>query len=323
MAASPHGVIKKSQLKDTKSWSAASSILGAALRIPKDHVRPDDRSRDQPSVRRAVPIVPAEETVTTARPFDIPKLEPIVLKFARPEDEPAEPPEEPLPPTPEEIEQAWQTRLEEARKQALEEGREQGRTAAKAEYDADLADVRAQYAQDLHAIQQSWERYLRRAEPQLVELTFRLARAVIDAPIHDDAREIGERAVAEAVERMATDIPVEIVLHPVSYLRIQESGIEDQLNAIHSRLRWRTNPELKQNEWIVQSQRAAARRIEAEIIHQLQRDLNLRDAARGDSAASHVGTDEDAAHKTSTGTDGPHETSTGTGTDAAHETSTD
>ena len=299
MAASPHGVIKKSQLKDAKTWSAASSLLGAALRIPKERVRSDDPSRDQPSVRRAIPIVPAETAVSAARPFEVPKLEPILLKVNGPDQEPAESAEEPPPPTPEEIEQAWQARLEEARQQALEEGREQGRAAAKAEYDAELADVRAQHAQDLHAIQQSWERYLRRAEPQLVELTFRLAHAVIDAPIHDDVRQIGERAVADAVERMATDIPVEIVLHPVSYLRIQESGIEDQLNAIHSRLRWRTNPELKQNEWIVQSQRAAARRIEAEIIDQLQRDLNLRDAARGD-AASHAGSDDDAAHETAT-----------------------
>ena len=269
MAGIRQGIIKKREVHASGAQTAEASLLGTALRIRKENVkvgaRPDEAAAGWQSkqlLRRAG---------TSDQPFEVRTRH--VENVQRPRPKANEAPEKAPDPTPEEIEAAWIARIEEAREQARAEGHEAGQAAAKAEYDKEVADLKLHFAEDLDAIQHSWDAFMRQSEPQLVQLAFRLAHTVLDAPLPDDVRQISERVVADAVERMATDVTVEIILHPVSYLRMQETGIEEQLNAVHSKLRWRTNPDMKQNEWVVQSPRAATRRIEEELIDQLQREL--------------------------------------------------
>lgn len=273
MAGIRHGIIKKDDVHATGARSAEETLLGSALRIRKDQVKVEARPEDASSAWAAKSRLTRDLTGTIDRLFEVRTrhIEQVAPPNRKCEDTPEEEPEL----TPEEIEAQWKTRLEAAREAALIEGREAGLAEAKAQYDAELADIRQQFAEDLDGIQKSWEAFIRRSEPDFVQLAFQLTRAVLDAPIPDGVRQISERVVAEAVEHMAGEVAVEIILHPVSYLRIQEAGVEDQLNAMHSKLRWRSDADLKQNEWIVQSPRAATRRIEAELIDQLQRELSV------------------------------------------------
>jgi flagellar biosynthesis/type III secretory pathway protein FliH len=185
-------------------------------------------------------------------------------------------------PTPEELEVLARQRLEREVALAREDAFEAGRKAAQAEMQEQINETLRELADNLTAIQVSWETHLREAEPHLVQLAFRIARAILDAPVLDDVRRIAAAHVAEAVERMAIGVPIEIILHPLSYQRLKESGLDDQLSATHNMLRWRTNPDMKPNEWIVQSSRSTTRRLEIELLDQLQRNLSLRDLQRPD-----------------------------------------
>lgn len=271
MAGIRQGIIKNKEVQASGARSADASLLGTALRIPREHVKVGARPDEATAIWQSSPLLRRDLTATTDKAIEV-RLRPLE-RVQRPQAKPNNEPEEEPEPTAEEIEAAWQLRLEEAREQAIAEGREAGHAAAKAEYEKEVADLKKQFAEDLDAVQQSWDAHMRQSEPHLVQLAFRLARTVLDSPLPDDVRQIAERTVADAIERMATDVAIEIILHPVSFLRIQEAGVEEQLNAVHSKLRWRTNPDLKQNEWIVRSPRATARRIESELIDELQREL--------------------------------------------------
>ena len=271
MAGIRQGIIKKREVQASGAQSAEASLLGTALRIPKENVKVGARPDEAAAGWQSKQLLRGATTGTLDQPFEVRTRHVENVQRPRPKVDAAK--EKAPEPTPEEIEAAWNARIEEARQLALAEGHEAGQAAAKAEYDREVADLKLRFAQDLDAIQHSWHAFMRQSEPKLVQLAFRLARTVLDSPLPDDVRQISERIVADAVERMATDVTVEIILHPVSYLRMQETGIEEQLNAVHSKLRWRTNPDMKQNEWVVQSPRAATRRIEEELIDQLQREL--------------------------------------------------
>ncbi len=271
MAGIRQGIIKNKEVRASGAKSADTSLLGTALRIPRDQVNLGSSPNEATAIWQSSPLLRRESTTPSERPFEIQLNE--IDRVQRPQPRAAGKRDNASAPTPEEVEASWTLRVEEAREQALAEGREAGRAEVKSEYDQEVEELKRQFAQDLDAIQQSWDTHIRQSEPHLVQLAFRLARTVLDAPLPDEVRRIAERSVADAIERMATDVTVEIILHPVSFLRIQESGIEAQLNAVHSKLRWRTNPDLMQNEWIVQSPRAATRRIESELIDELQREL--------------------------------------------------
>lgn len=276
MAAIPQHVIKYSEFLAEYGEQPSIPFEGRKLRIPRSEVTGESEGESGSDAAFLTARVKRASTVPADHPYEIhvrrkerpaPKIATTIL------DDPDEP-------AIEEIEAIWKARLERTREDAYSEGFAAGRSAVEAEFQAKFDEEKQRFTTDLAALQQSWAAFMRDAEPQIVQLTFRIARAILDAPLPDDIRRISERAIAEAVERMADGVPVEILLHPVNYLRIQESGIEDHLNAIHNKLRWRTNSDLKQNEWIVQSPRSATRRLEAELIDQLQRELSLRDTQR-------------------------------------------
>ena len=269
-------VIKKSRLESARFEAVDPSLLVQPMRVPKAMVAGEAPTGEAVRTRR---LFRGDDAKVAPVPFEIFTQDIETIKPPRaPRVEQSAEPDLSL----EEIEKQWRERLdlevELARRQGFDEGVAAARTELKAQLDEGLRG----FANDLNAIQHSWETHLRQSEPYIVQLAFRIARAVLVAPLPDDVRRISETAVLDAVERMASGISVEVILHPVSYLRMQESGVEEQLNSMHSKIRWRTNPEMKPNEWIVQSARSTTRRLEAELLDQIQRDLTMRDMQRED-----------------------------------------
>lgn len=306
MATNRHGVIKQKDVAATGAQTADASVLGSRLRIPKDLISVQNENREDQVVDRASRLLRRDTAAVAAEKFevftrDIEKVETPKQHDASKHDDTSKTR------TIEEVEAEWEARLEEQVALAREEAFQEGRSDAKSDYDRQVAELKERFASDLDGIQASWERFMRRAEPKIVQLAFEISRVVLDAPIPDEIRSVCERTIADTIERMATDVPVEIVLHPVSYLRLQEIGVEEQLNATHSKLRWRTNPEMKQNEWTVQSQRSATRRLEGELIDQLQRELSLRELHRDHPTSQQQDTaneDKDSLNDNTSANDG-------------------
>lgn len=274
MGAIRHQIIKKHEFTAEHSDTDDTPFHLHAVRIPRSEVT--EATDPGPAPSYITTRIKRESTVSARQPYEI-RVRP-VGRVSPAADEHV--PEEAVQPTNEEIEALWVARLEQTREEAHAEGFAAGRAAAKSEFARDLDEATRRFGEDLAKMQEAWTTFMRDAEPQIVQLSFRIARTILDAPLPDDVRRICERALAEAVESMTDEVPIEILLHPVSYLRIQESGIEEHLSIIHSKLRWRSNPDLQQNEWVVQSARATTRRLEAELIDRLQRDLSMRDTQR-------------------------------------------
>lgn len=265
-------IIKRDDVATSRIVQPDPTVLQSSFRIPNEHIETtDDGVVPQPIARRRRRV--REEDALLARDsFEVKTHERETARRSRPENT-AE--KEGL--SNESPQAKWEERLEQAVATAREEGFEAGKASLQAEMEQAMLDARTAFADDLTAVQQSWEGHLKDSRVRLVQLAFRIAEVVLDAPLPPDLRRITETTVTDAIERMIDDIPVEVALHPVNYLRIQESGLEAQLSAVHSKLRWRSDANLKENEWIIQSNRSATRRLEAELLDDLQRELALRD----------------------------------------------
>ena len=274
-------VIKRNVLDASRFEAVDPSTLPSATRIPRSKLEAHPFVADETDILRLQRRLRSTQTTRVAEPVEI--LTRDMPPACLPGGASAQKADEP---TPEEIEALNRQRLEREVTRARDEAFEAGRRAAQAEMQEQVDETLRGFAESLTAVQDSWEKHLRESEPHLVHLAFRIARAVLDAPVLDEVRRITEADVADAVDRMAIGVPIEIILHPVSYQRIKESGLDEQLGATHNRLRWRTNPDMKPNEWIVQSSRSTTRRLEIELLEQLQRNLSLRDLQRPDQDSS-------------------------------------
>lgn len=275
MGAEVTHVIKKNHIAARTARRPEPSLLYSTLKVPKEHVRLKSDGNDAEASYRLnrllqheqISVGPAPVEVTAQESVKPPPPPTAGRGEAEVEDEP----------TIEDVEAEWRARLEKevekARTAALQEGKAQAMAAVQDELDHALQAL----AGDAAALQEAWKEHIKESRLHLVQLAFRVSRTILDAPLPEGIRTVSETAIADAVDRMADEVAVDVVLHPVSYLRLQESGLEEQLNAVKSRLRWRSNPDLKENEWIVESDRSAIRRLEAELLDQLQRELSLRD----------------------------------------------
>lgn len=266
-------VIKKADVAASRAMSPDPSLLQGSLRIPRDRVEMQSDDQDPQPVAARQRRVRGENARLTGEPFEISTRE-IERRAHAARLNTSEGDEEP---GAEEIEARWERRLEEEVASARAEGVAEGRESVRAETEEALREATSRLANDLDAIQHAWEGHLKNSQIRLVQLAFRVAQIVLDAPLPPNVRRISEEAVTEAIERMVDGAPIEVALHPVSYLQLQESGLEEQLRAVHTRLRWRSDPSLQENEWIVQSDRSAIRRLEAELLDDLQRELSVRD----------------------------------------------
>lgn len=170
-----------------------------------------------------------------------------------------------------EWEQRMERNIEAARKEAYALGYRDASSQLQSDFDARKQELFA----DIAALRTKWDDFLVRMEPLLAGLSFEIAQSVLDAPLPPKVRNVATRAITEAVEQMGGSTPIEILIHPVDFLRLQESGIVDQLESLHSGLRWEPRPDMKHGDWIVQSPSMAVRRLEEELLTSLKSRLGL------------------------------------------------
>ncbi len=189
------------------------------------------------------------------------------------------------------IEAEWQKRLQEATARARAEGETVGRHAAEAEWAPRLQALQEQLALELERLRRAWAEYTRQLEPMLVELAIEVAETLLDAPLPESIKGISARALTEAIEQLAREAPLEISMHPVDFLRLQEQGVISQLESRHPELHWDLNPGLNEGDWIVQTPAAMQRRIRQEMLQRLRQQLGL--TSPDASATSHSSSSPD------------------------------
>lgn len=209
--------------------------------------------------------------------FPLPELEPLVDETPEPLAEP-----EPLPEPDlryDELEAEWQARLEEAvegaRAEAYKEGYEQGYVAAEAALQASFDQRKAMLEEDVARLQAAWKETMKKSEPLLASLAFEMVKQLLDAPLPQDVRAVSGKVLAQALEQFGEDTPIEISLHPDDLTRLQAYGLTDDLQAMHSGIRWVPNPDISMGDWIAQSPDAAIRRIKDDMLNQLKSRLGL------------------------------------------------
>jgi flagellar biosynthesis/type III secretory pathway protein FliH len=181
----------------------------------------------------------------------------------------AEPPVE-GPGADQEFEALWDLRFERELEKSRIDVYNEGFAAASVEIEAQYAERIRLIEESVVRIDASWRQFLTRCEPAMVDLSFAVAEKILEAPLPDAIRRSTSRAIAEAVEQLAIDPPVSISLHPVDLLQLQEAGAVEQIEALHTGLRWEPDARLKTGEWVVRSATAVVRRLEHELMARLQ-----------------------------------------------------
>lgn len=177
----------------------------------------------------------------------------------------------------------WKARLDEAVAEARAEGYEEGREAGyETGYAEAEAALRSEYEEEQEALTRDaarldalWKEHIENSEPMLVELSLQLAQALVDAPLTESVRRTSEEALAEAVAELAGTPPLTVTVHPVDYLRLQESGLAERLDEMYEELHWEADPGSEEGDWSVSSPAGAVRRLRREIVETLRRRLGL------------------------------------------------
>ena len=180
----------------------------------------------------------------------------------------------------------WAARLEKATREAAKEAAEvaraegyaQGYAEAETRLDEAFTAERTALLADMDHLGDLWQQHIEESAPLLTELALEIAETLLDAPLPDAVRGASVQGLTAAVEQLAGTPPVQITLHPVDYLRLQEAGITEQLEAVHDGLRWTTDATLAEGDWSVQSPEAALRRLRAEITQTVRNRLGLSEA---------------------------------------------
>ena len=258
-------------------------IPGWLVDVSRD-LHPDDASsttvgvilRGEQACAAVAPYVMAELDIEPD--FPLPEIEPVVDERPAPLPTPEALPE-PEPVRYDELEAEWQARLEEAveraRAEAYEEGYEQGYVAAEAALQASFDQRKAALEEDVARLQAAWKEAMKKSEPLLASLAFEVVKQLLDAPLPQDVRAVSAQALAQAIEQFGEETPIEIMLHPDDLSRLQAYGLTDDLEAIHSGIRWDPNPDIPMGDWIAQSPDAAIRRLKDDMLTQLKSRLGL------------------------------------------------
>ena len=186
---------------------------------------------------------------------------------APPEDEATEPPEALLAAQ----EAAWRARLEEEVAQARAQAYEAGHAAAQEELRQTLEHEQSALAEHARQLQSAWRDVLKRSEGLLADVAFEVAETLLGAPLPPSLRGLTTAALAEAIEELAGEPPLRIALHPVDFLQMQESGLVERFEEVHSGLVWEPDPDMRQGDWVMQSPVAAIRRFQDELIGEMRR----------------------------------------------------
>ncbi|MEP0548545.1 MAG: hypothetical protein ABJF88_16540 [Rhodothermales bacterium] len=178
---------------------------------------------------------------------------------------------------------AWETEAQQrldaavaaAREAAFAEGHAVGREAVLAETAAAAEAAYATAAAGLDQLHADWSDHLHRIEPLLVQLALDATELLLGSGLPDAVRDATTEALTAAVEQLAADAPLTVATHPVDYLHLQEGGFVEHLAASHPGLRWTPNPALAEGDWVVESPKAAVRRIRSEMLRHLHDRLGL------------------------------------------------
>lgn len=176
---------------------------------------------------------------------------------------------------------------------ALEEAFERGREAGLRERQDEVAALQEEtvrLAQDLKEgiedqkafvqrtadrLAEQWQDAIHALEPTLAAIALDVAEAVLDAPLADAQRTAADRAIAEAVDTLATDAPLSVAVHPVTLLHLQETGLAESLAGAHPRLRWDPDNTMAEDDWAASTPEAAIRRIRTAMLTGLRDRLGL------------------------------------------------
>ncbi len=178
---------------------------------------------------------------------------------------------------------SWQEQMEAEVARAREEAYEEGYAAAREALEVEFEEVAQTIQNDVRRLHELCASFITDAEPALVNLAFEVAQAILDAPLPSGIKGVSARTISESIEQMAGSGLIEVSLHPVDFLRLQEAGTVEQLESLHASLRWEPNPELKQGDWFVQSPVAMIRHIEKEMIDALKSRIGLLTAVQSRS----------------------------------------
>jgi flagellar assembly protein FliH len=170
-----------------------------------------------------------------------------------------------------EVDAAWEDRLEEATAQA----HNQGYAQAQADLQDEINAQKAMLATDVAHLKDCWDDFVSRCETLLAQIAFEVAEALLDAPLPESVKEATATSLAGAIEQLAGEAPLAVTLHPVDYLRLQETGVVERLEAVFQDLRWHADPDLAQGDWVVLSPTAAIRRFKQELLQDLLHRLGL------------------------------------------------
>ena len=133
----------------------------------------------------------------------------------------------------------------------------------------------AMLEEDVARLQAAWKDFMKKSGPLLASLAFEMVKQVLDTPLPQDVRAVSGKALAQALEQFGEDTPIEISLHPDDLTRLQAYGLTDDLQAMHSGIRWVPNPDISMGDWIAHSPDAAIRRIKDDMLNQLKSRLGL------------------------------------------------
>jgi len=291
----PNRVIKKDDLPPDQVEPVSLGHDGfyqSKARIPRERVQIDLSDASSPPQRRSYQergVVPREEAAFTPTPIAVPgdadELSDAEAGDGMADNEPDAPEEpeaesvDPLDELRAELEAEWSANVEAAAAEARQEGFESGYDVG---YEDGVDDTKAhlgqqfdaeveQLAADVAQLRSLWEDYIEASEPALLELAVEVGEALLDTPLPESIRGASARAIAEAVEELASAGSLTVTLHPVDYQRLQEKGLIEQLTANHEQtLHWNPDPDHAEGDWSVESPTALIRHHKAEALDALK-----------------------------------------------------
>ena len=118
----------------------------------------------------------------------------------------------------------------------------------------------------------------------MAEFAFRLAEAILGAPLPDELRRISTTALSDALEQIGETGAMQVTLNPVDFMMLTESGIIAQLGQNHPKITWHTDASFERGDWEARSDASVVRRVAMEMLAGVRERLSHTDSGE---AAQH------------------------------------
>ena len=150
-----------------------------------------------------------------------------------------------------------------------------GIAAAEEELRASIEETRTAITSGLEQLNEAIRAHLKDLEPLVVEFALDVAESILADELTDGAKRAAEQDLARAVEQLAGDGAIDVYVHPVDLLRLQESGFVGQVSGAISGIRWHADDAMEEGDWSAKSSMAAVRRVRAEMLNGIRERLDL------------------------------------------------